>query len=308
MMMRHRVMWWNLWLSLALFVSISTLAAQAQSPTPEAEDALPVTEMATAAIERAEHNVLRRPIELTDKRAHWIDRTYGYGGTQLESRPVHLGVEFVNARDTPVYAAKAGRVIFAGGDGNVRLGPRSDYYGKVVILAHDLQSLAGRKLYTLYGHLDAIHVRSGQHVEDLTRLGTVGSSGIAIGPHLHFEVRVGNPFDYRQTRNPELWLQHYIDHGMIAGALRNEGGEPIYGKRITVRSDTFKRDVYTYGGDVVNPDPVWRENFTVGDLVAGEYEILVLDAAGLPAFQRFVQVAPYRTTYVDIELDERTGA
>ena len=288
-----------------MLVSISTLAAQAPTSGREAE---PLTATAIAAIERAEHNVLRRPIELSDSRAHWIDRTYGYGATQLESKPVHLGVEFVNERDTSVYAAKAGRVVFAGGDSNELLGPQLDYYGKAVILAHDLHSLAGRQLFTLYGHLDEIYVRAGQRVGELARLGTVGSSGVAIGPHLHFEVRVGDPFDYRQTRNPELWLQHYIDHGMIAGALRNEGGEPLYGRRITVRSDTFRRDVFTYGGELVNPDPVWRENFTVGDLLAGEYEIVVLDEAGLLAFQRLVQVEPYRTTFVEIVLEERNSA
>lgn len=303
-MRRQRVKWRNLWLIAILLLWIPRVAAQASTAAPGAQFRLQLRARAIAAIERAEHNILHRPIALADDMAHWIDRSYAYGGTQLESRPVHLGVEFVNERDTSVYAAKGGRVIFAGQDSHLLVGPQLGYYGAAVILAHDLRSLAGRRIFTLYGHLEEIHVRTGQLVEDLARLGTIGSSGVALGPHLHFEVRVGNPFDHRQTRNPELWLQHYVDHGMIAGSLRKEAGEPIFGRRVTVRSDSSRRDVFTYGSEAVNPDPVWRENFTVGDLPAGEYEILVLDGSGLPAYQKLARVEPYRTTFVEIVLEE----
>ncbi len=44
-------------------------------------------------------------------------------------------------------------------------------------------------------------------------IGMVGATGIALGPHLHFEVRVGNPFDFGATRNPELWLRPFRDYG-----------------------------------------------------------------------------------------------
>lgn len=303
-MRRHRILQQPVWLALAALLWIPSAVAQAPTAAQEAEAGLVPTATVVAEIERAEHNVLHRPIKLTDGHTHWIDRTYIYGGTQQDLRPVHLGVEFVNGRDTPVYAAKAGRVVFAGDDSEARIGPQLEYYGNVVILAHDLRSLAGDQVFTLYGHLSEIHVRVGRQVSDLARLGTIGSSGVAIGAHLHFEVRVGDPFDYRQTRNPELWLQHYVDHGMIVGALRNGDGEAIHGWRITVRSDTVRRDVHTYGGAEVNSDPVWRENFTVGDLPADEYEILVLDAGGRPAFHELVQVEPYRTTFVEIAIHD----
>ena len=256
-----------------------------------------------ADIKPVEHNVLHRPIQLSEGKAHWIDRSYAYGDTQLNTRPVHLGVEFVNERATPVFAAKAGRVVFAGDDSARRLGPRLDYYGNVVVLAHDIWSLRGRRIYTLYGHLETVDVKLGQVVDDLARLGSVGSSGIAIGPHLHFEVRVRDPFDFRQTRNPELWLQHYLDRGLIAGSLRNRDGEPLYGRRLTVRSDAASWDVFTYGSEVVNSDPVWRENFVLADLRPDEYEILVLNERGLPVFRELVEVKAYRTTFVDIVLD-----
>ncbi len=294
--------WPNLWLALATLLWVPSASAQDATPTRESNVQVQLTVI--AAIEPIEHNILHRPIELSDDNTHWIDRTYAYGDTQLNTRPVHLGVEFVNERNTAVYAAKAGRVVFAGADSERLLGPRLDFYGNVVILAHDLYSLAGRRLFTLYGHLGRVDVKAGQFVGDQARLGRVGSSGVALGPHLHFEVRVSNPFDYRQTRNPELWLQHYLEHGMIVGSVRNRDGDQIPGRRLTVRSNSISRDVYTYGGGEVNSDPVWRENFTVGDLLADHYEIIVLDENGLPAYRESVQVEAYRTRIVEITLAE----
>ena len=229
----------NLLLCLALFMWSALTAGQDLTPTPAGnnqsqpastssaeagEIVLPVaTATSVTDIEPSEHNILHRPIELSDDNIHWVDRTYTYGGTQLNTRAVHLGVEFVNPRDTPLYAAKSGRVVFAGDDSTTLLGPDLDYYGNVVVVAHELTSLAGRQIFTLYGHLHEVDVASGQMVDDLDRIGLIGATGVAIGPHLHFEVRVADPFDYRMTRNPELWLQHYVDRGMIVGSIRNQG-------------------------------------------------------------------------------------
>ena len=297
-------MWRNLWLVFTVMLWMSRAISQDATPTRETINLVPLSATEIAAIERVEHNILHRPIELTDENTHWIDRSYAYGDTRLNTRPVHLGVEFVNERNTPVYAAKAGRVVFAGEDSDTLLGPQLDYYGNVVVLAHELYSLAGRQLFTLYGHLEKIHVRTGQVVGDQSRLGWVGSSGVALGSHLHFEVRVSDPFDYRQTRNPELWLQHYLEHGMIVGSVRDQDGDPIMGRRVAVRSTEVSLDVFTYGGEEVNADPVWRENFVAGDLLAGEYEIAVLDENDAIAYRESVQVEAYRTTFVEIVLDE----
>lgn len=258
----------------------------------------------STAVEPVEHNTLHRPIALSDDNVHWVDRTYTYGSTQWQARPVHLGVEFVNPRGTAVYAAKAGLVVFAGSDSATLLGPELDYYGNVVILAHELLSLAGGQIFTLYGHLDEIHVAVGQRVDDLHAIGRVGSSGVAIGAHLHFEVRAQDPYDYQMTRNPELWLQHYVDHGMVAGTVSDGAGKPIHGKRLTLRSETVNRDIFSYGSDLVNGDPVWGENFAAGDVLAGDYEIIVLNESGNLAYQGAVTVKAYRTTFVEIQLDD----
>ncbi len=273
-------------------------ATDANADAPSATLAAPYID----TIEPVEHNVLHRPIELSDDLAHWVDRSYPYGSTQHGARAVHLGVEFVNPRHTPVYAAKSGIVVFAGADDEILIGPQLDYYGLVVILAHQIESLAGRQVFTLYGHLEDISVAAGQSVEDLTRLGQIGSSGVALGPHLHFELRVEDPFDYSMTRNPELWLQHYVARGMIVGRVRDQEGEPIYGKRVSVRSDTVNRDVYSYQSEVVNPDPVWDEDFTVGDLPADHYQVIVLNKLGKIGFTETVVVEANRTTFVDVVL------
>lgn len=262
------------------------------------------TATALADIEPVEHHVLRRPIALKAENVHWVDRSYPYGSTQWDSRPVHLGVEFVNPRYTPVLAAAAGAVVFAGSDIDVPVGPREDYYGSVVILEHALRSLDDQPVFTLYAHLHSIAVDVGDRVEVSDTLGEVGSTGIALGAHLHFEVRVDDPLDYRNTRNPELWLQNYVNRGAVAGFIHDDEGEPIYGKRVVVRSDVSNREVYTYGSNRVNRDPVWGENFVVGDLLAGRYEIVVLKDSGAIGYRETVDVLPYETTFVDIPISE----
>jgi murein DD-endopeptidase MepM/ murein hydrolase activator NlpD len=87
----------------------------------------------------------------------------------------HEGIDIRAPRGTPVRAAEAGRVIHSGGG----LGA----YGKVVIIKH-----AGR-YSTVYAHHDRIRVSKGAFVEKGDVVGSVGTSGNASGPHLHFEVR-----------------------------------------------------------------------------------------------------------------------
>jgi murein DD-endopeptidase MepM/ murein hydrolase activator NlpD len=88
----------------------------------------------------------------------------------------HNGVDYGAPQGTPVRAVGDGLVDFAGW--------RSGY-GNVVELQH------GNSRSTLYAHLSRIDVRKGQRAEQGQRLGAVGSTGWATGPHLHFEFRVG---------------------------------------------------------------------------------------------------------------------
>ncbi len=250
-----------------------------------------------------QQNILYNPIQLENGLVQWADRTYPYGSTQGGARPVHLGVEFVNQRGTAVYASLAGMVVFAGEDDETLLGPRLNYYGNAVIIAHDVESLAGEQVYTLYGHLGSIAVEAGQQVDDLELIGSIGSSGIAIGAHLHFEVRASNPLDYRATRNPALWLQHHDGRGLLIGAVQDEAGEFIYEKRLVLRNHERKREVFTYASPLVNPDTFWGENFSIGDVRAGEYQLVILSDAGGIAYREMVIVEPQHTTFVTVVLD-----
>lgn len=90
----------------------------------------------------------------------------------------HSGIDLADPTGTPVMAAGAGTVIFAGW---------SDWgYGNSIVIAHT------PGLYTLYGHLSAIGVTCGQFVGRAQVIGRVGTTGNSTGPHLHFEVRVGD--------------------------------------------------------------------------------------------------------------------
>lgn len=88
-------------------------------------------------------------------------------------RRMHKGIDIRAKRGTAIMAAGAGTVEFAG---------RQHGYGKVVIIRHK------NNMKTLYGHLNVIDVKKGQAVTHGTEIGSVGTTGNASGPHLHFEI------------------------------------------------------------------------------------------------------------------------
>ncbi len=100
----------------------------------------------------------------------------------------HKGVDYAAKRGTPIQAAGDGKVIFKGKKGG---------YGKVMILQH------GSKYTTLYAHLKTYNrkLRVGSKVKQGQTIAYVGSSGLATGPHLHYEFRVNgthrNPLTVR---------------------------------------------------------------------------------------------------------------
>jgi murein DD-endopeptidase MepM/ murein hydrolase activator NlpD len=89
----------------------------------------------------------------------------------------HKGVDYAAKTGTPVYASGDGKVIFKGVKGG---------YGKVVILQH------GSKYTTLYAHLNSFNkkLKVGAKVKQGETIAYVGSTGLATGPHLHYEFRV----------------------------------------------------------------------------------------------------------------------
>ena len=105
----------------------------------------------------------------------------------LKKWRAHKGVDYGAPRGTPIYATADGRVTLAGRQGG---------YGRAVVLRH------GGKYSTLYGHLSRIKrgVRTGSSVRQGQIIGYVGSTGLATGPHLHYEFRINGVH-----RNPLTW-------------------------------------------------------------------------------------------------------
>jgi murein DD-endopeptidase MepM/ murein hydrolase activator NlpD len=94
----------------------------------------------------------------------------------LNTIRAHRGVDYAAPTGTPVRAAGAGKVAFRGVQGG---------YGNVIILQH------GGNITTLYGHMSRFgKARVGTHVEQGDIIGYVGQTGLATGPHLHYEYRV----------------------------------------------------------------------------------------------------------------------
>jgi hypothetical protein len=171
-------------------------------------------------------------------------------------------------------------VVVAGSDAQQVWGRHPGYYGQTIVLRLK-QTYGPEAVYVLYGHLSAVHVHLGQHVRRGETIGEVGSSGVALGPHLHFEVRVGrNVFSH--TLNPELWLAPLPGHGLIAGRIENAHGQPIPQALVTFhpveRPNRYWREVWSYptvSGESIRADDVLRENFVMGDVPAGEYVVHV---------------------------------
>lgn len=121
----------------------------------------------------------RRPVIGEDVRI-----TSGYGMRRhplLALTRMHNGVDWAAPTGTPVVAAAAGRIVSAGVNGE---------YGNVVLMDH------GGGWQTVYSQLAAFDVAEGDCVPFRAPIGKVGATGLASGPHLHFEVRFnGQPLD-----------------------------------------------------------------------------------------------------------------
>jgi hypothetical protein len=134
----------------------------------------------------------------------------------------------------------------------------------------------------------------------------VGDQGVAIGPHLHLEVRIGNPEDFYTSRNPEMWLLPYPTFGMIAGRVIDAQGNLIQAAVIQIKDlnnpSVAIRYAYSYEGDEVNSDFVWQENFTLGDLPEGDYEAFVSDRNGKVLFKQNVSVVSGKIAWIEVVL------
>jgi murein DD-endopeptidase MepM/ murein hydrolase activator NlpD len=122
----------------------------------------------------------------------YITSNYGFRVHPVKrKRMFHQGVDFAAPRGTPILAVADGLVTFSGKKGG---------YGRMVEIKH----VDG--LVTRYAHNQVNLVKEGQQIRQGQKIGTVGSSGTATGPHVHFEVlRNGkheNPIRYAGRKAP----------------------------------------------------------------------------------------------------------
>jgi len=124
---------------------------------------------------------LRTPVDFARISSHFnLKRRHPI----LHTIRAHKGTDYAASRGTPVKAAGDGKVIHAARKGG---------YGKTVIIKH------GQVYQTLYAHLNQYGrgIRSGARVKQGQIIGYVGSTGLATGPHLHYEFYVNGA-----VRNP----------------------------------------------------------------------------------------------------------
>jgi len=125
------------------------------------------------------------------------------------SRP-HKGVDYAASRGTPITATGNGKVDFVGRKGG---------YGRTVVLSH------GGKYTTLYAHMSNYKkgLKRGKRVKQGDTIGYIGSSGLATGPHLHYEFRVNgvhrNPLTVALPKAEALAKKHQANFEQQAQPL-----------------------------------------------------------------------------------------
>jgi murein DD-endopeptidase MepM/ murein hydrolase activator NlpD len=247
------------------------------------------------------HFWFRRPIEPRDN--PWLDQTYLYGSTMGGNFQQHQGVEFNVPEGTLVHAIGDGVVAFAG---------LAEAGSNTVAILHDRRLAEGR-VWSVYYHNVALSVEPGDRVAAGDPIARAGNTGRATNDHLHLEIHV-TPTDSvgavvhpdvrfpPYTVNPQLWIEPMPGTGAIAGRVLDAGGRPVPGARVYGVDKPLPRETpYSFSEtyeDRAHPDPVFGENFALGDVPAGEW-VLGVEIDGR-RIHRSVRVEPGRVTEVEL--------
>ncbi|MBQ9239584.1 MAG: M23 family metallopeptidase [Treponema sp.] len=115
---------------------------------------------------------LRMPLD-----TYWLSSAYGMRISPISGKwRFHSGIDLAAATGTPVYACKGGKAVLCA-KGDVQL-------GNYIVLQHE------GGMTSVYAHLSEIVVAKGATVTSGQQIGRVGQTGMATGPHLHFEIRI----------------------------------------------------------------------------------------------------------------------
>ncbi len=140
----------------------------------------------------------------------------------------HKGTDYAAPTGTPIWAAGNGRVIYAGRKGG---------YGNVVIIDH------GKGISTVYGHMSRFgrSLRVGRTVNQGDTIGYVGMTGLATGPHLHYEYRVKgvqkNPASLPMptTEIPSVYMAEFRSQAEVALARLDIADQDVPDQRFAQR-------------------------------------------------------------------------
>lgn len=142
---------------------------------------------------------LRSPVDFRRISSHFAKERWH---PVLGKKRPHHGVDYAASTGTPIKAAGDGTVIFRGVKGG---------YGRAVIIKH------GSQYSTLYGHMSRFNgsVKNGSKVKQGQTIGYVGQSGMATGPHLHYEFRINgahkNPLTVKLPASKPLEARYMSD-------------------------------------------------------------------------------------------------
>lgn len=267
------------------------------TPTP-----VPRTVQATGLpdyTQAGEHFWFTRPF--TEAHFTWGSWYYPFGTNAQGQYLWHHGIDIENPLGTPVQAVGDGVVVHAGPDLERVLGLTPNFFGQAVMIRHD-QLWDDQPVFSLYGHVSKVLVEEGQHVMAGQVIAEVGQEGVALGPHLHLEVRFGSA-GYWETRNPDLWIRPDPGYGVIAGRVIDVEGYYVPQQLITLHRasepDRFWRQTWTYPDNEIRFDPAWGETFTFSDVPAGRY--LVKTHFDGRFYSQPITVTNQATTFVPFE-------
>jgi len=129
--------------------------------------------------------------------------------------PGHDGIDIAAPIGTPVQSTSPGKVIQASFEPKGYSG-----YGNIVVI--ESLSANGEKIYTKYAHLSAFDVKVGDTVDQGGKIGKIGNTGRSFGPHLHYEIRKGDPVVGTVVDPKKLSLISPMD-----SALKTSPGMPV---------------------------------------------------------------------------------
>lgn len=284
------------------------LAAAAADDSAVAQFQPPAEEI-PLSLQPYDHFYMRRPVNASANGESLFYYPYGSGGEVFR---IHHGIDIPNPEGELVLAAADGAVVWSGRSlQDTKEGTLEVYasYGNMIVIQHNFY-INNQPVYSLYAHMSELIAQAGDQVSMGDVIGRVGTTGYVTGAHVHFEVRVGVN-DYWHTRNPLLWIAPYLNHGVIAGRVTDREGNYIEsaliqinrgGRRVDSTTSYLRPpqpDVRTIAHSI--PDDNWQENFVLGDVAIGEYEIVVVVDGR--RYSQTINVRSGMVNFVEFQID-----